>query len=252
MKHGHILVLMLGLVGCGAEPDDSSAPPQHDTCARGAGLSGAVYDLAKSKFAFGSKPVSTTEQGVTHWKGDQGALAIWADGSELAGLNAGSPETDVADWSNDPDALAAHVRSYFVAMGVAECQIENSQVLGATNGRTIALAREVDGIPIAESQAGAHFNAHDLSTIEDFYWPALPANVIADARSFHDRLADPDELAMYKASLPDNAQGEGQVIIHHASAGSGSTEAPTVSYDVLIDRSTFSFRPDGQPIVGLQ
>ena len=44
------------------------------------------------------------------------------------------------------------------------------------------LVRAADAIVIAESNAYAGFNEHDLTTSEGFSWPTTPAAVVAEAR----------------------------------------------------------------------
>jgi hypothetical protein len=89
----------------------------------------------------------------------------------------------------------------------------------------VALVRGVDGILVSESNASARFNSADQTTQEGMYWPEIAASVVRDARAFRDRLADPARLAAYKALLPSDAQGDGQVVIHSASRARGTRRA---------------------------
>jgi hypothetical protein len=134
-------------------------------------------------------------------------------------------------------ALADHEREYFGTMGVASCQIDDTPGLTSGSGGTNAiLERAVDGIPVGESYAWAHFVATNQTTGEGFYWPTIPADVVTAARALRDRLADPTALAAYKALLPPEAQGDGQVVIHHTD-GSLDTKPFTAvaTYDVFED-----------------
>jgi hypothetical protein len=239
------VIALAATMGCGGasglEPDASGGSAGDLTaCAPGAALTGTSYDLAKSRFAFGSAPVQQVETTLVRWVGTDGALAIFSDGSEGASLNGGAPESSRPDWSNDPTALGEHGRAYFIAMGVAPCQAPEPQINGGSGGRTVLLARSVNGIPVAESIAWAHFDDADETTGEGFYWPTVPADVVTAARAFRDRLADPAGLAAYKAMLPAEAQGDGRVLIHHTSMASGKAFAAAASYDV------FENNPDGK------
>src|SRR5262249_27630679 len=120
-------------------------------------------------------------------------------------------------------------------MGVASCQIgDRPGITSGSGGTTALLARAVDGIPVGESHAYAHFVAGDQTTDEGFYWPAIPADVVAAARALRDRLADPAALAAYKALLPSEAQSDGQVVIHHTDGSLGTAAFTAVAtYDVL-------------------
>jgi hypothetical protein len=251
--------------GTGGASDDATS------CQPGADLTGATYDLSKSRFAFGSTPVQQDASGMTRWVGVDGVVAIESCGLESGSMNGGAPESGLPDWSTDPATLSAHVRDYFLSMGVAPCQIANTAVLASggavcstgpdascemtTAQRTIALARGVDGIPVSESNAYARFNVNDQSTSEGFYWPTVPAVTVATARSFRDQLADAAALAAYKARLPSDAQGDGRIVIHHSSCFglSSSPFQSAATYDVMQSSSMgmasiLSFDADGSPV----
>jgi hypothetical protein len=252
-----VVWVSLASFGCGAgaqSPDVGSTSSAVDSCKIGAPLTGAAYDLTKSRFAFGSTPVRDDANGFIRWVGDHGVVAIEQSGGELASMNGGAPEAGLPDWSNDPMALSAHVTAYFASFGVASCQVAGAQVNGGSGGRTIELLRSIDGIVIGESLAYARFDNQDQSTSEAFYWPTIPADVVTSARAFHDQVADPAQLAAYRAKLPSNAQGDGVVNLHHTSSSSTSPFAAAATYDVeppageLGRGSTLSFDADGNPV----
>jgi hypothetical protein len=246
----------LACIGCGTgSPLDPSATSAVVTgCEVGAPLAGAAYDITKSRFAFGSTPTRDDANGFVRWVGVDGVVGIEQSGGELGILNAGAPEASLPDWSDDPAALASHVTAYFVALGVSPCQIGVASVNGGSDGRTIALVRTVDGINVAESLAYARLDDQDQSTSEGFYWPTIPADVVASARAFHAKLGDPAELAAYKAKLPADAQGDGLVNLHHTSSSSTSPFTAAATYDVepppgpLGRGSTLSFDAEGNPV----
>jgi len=246
----------LACIGCGTgSPVDSAAVSGVVTgCEIGAPLAGAAYDIEKSRFAFGSTPTQDDANGFVRWVGVDGVVAIEQSGGELGILNGGAPEASLPDWSDDPTALASHVTAYFATFGVSACQVGGAAVDGGSGGRTIALARSVDGINVAESLAYARLDNQDQSTSEGFYWPTIPADVVTSARAFHAKLADPTELVAYKAKLPADAQGDGLVNLHHTSSSSTSPFAAAATYDVepppdpLGLGSTLSFDADGNPV----
>jgi hypothetical protein len=212
-------------------------------CSPGAPLVGAPYDLGKSRFAFGSTPVRDDAFGFVRWVGVHGVVAIAPSGGEMGVMNGDAPETRLPAWSNDPSAHVQHVTDYFVAMGALTCQISMS---------TVGLARSVDGIPVVESIAFARFNSDDQSISEGFYWPEIGADVIDAARALRDRLVIDGGLAAYKAKLPANAQGDGQVVIHHTGSSSSAAFRAAASYDVRQQGAEFgrglSFDADGNPM----
>jgi len=257
-------IAMLGCAGCSSSvvlADGEAAgaaanggPASSTTsCPSGAALHGVDYDISKSRFAFGSKPQRMDTGSMVRWVGAHGVVAIQPSGWEMGIMNAGAPEESLADWSPDADALGAHVKAYFLSMGAPACEVARVNVDGGSGGRTIALARAVEGIPVAESIAFAHFNANDESTSEGFFWPAVPADVVAAAESLHAQLADLAALAAYQAKLPEEARGEGQVVIHHSSSVATPPISAAATYDVDVTSAlgggtTESFDADGNAV----
>lgn len=258
--------------GCGGgnDPAGSATTAVSDvSCTSGQLLTGASYDIQKSRFAFGSTPVAVDAGPLVRWTGKDGVVAIWTDGSEMASMNGGAPESNLPDWSSDGNALAAHVKAYFVSMGVATCQISGTDGTysvgggGSTNGgpmfmvasqATLGVLRSIDGVPVVESIAYARFDTDDQTTSEAFYWPTIPADVVTAARAFHEKLAAPGALAAYKAKLPADAQGDGQVVIHHRAAGSSLPFTAVATYDTVQitpqnDGGELSFDSDGNPVM---
>jgi hypothetical protein len=259
MRCGRLAVAWMSLAcfGCGASSassDPASASRAVTGCEVGAPLLGASYDVTKSRFAFGSTPVRDDANGFVRWVGVDGVVAIEKSGGEIGSMNGGAPEASLPDWSNDPTALGMHVTAYFASFGVSACQVGGAPVNGGSGGRTITLVRSVDGIIIGESLAYARLDNQDQSTSEGFYWPTIPADVVTSARAFHARLADPTQLAAYKAKLPADAQGDGIVNLHHSGSSSTSPFAAAATYDVetppsqLGRGSTLSFDADANPV----
>jgi hypothetical protein len=108
---------------------------------------------------------------------------------------------------------------------------------------------------VSESLAVGRFNTDDQSTSEGFYWPEVGADVVDAARAFRDRLAIDGGLAAYKAKLPANAQGDGQVVIHHTGSSSAAAFRAAASYDVRQSSQGgefgrgLSFDADGNPML---
>jgi hypothetical protein len=252
-----IILTLLSCAACsGTNAGDTQASSAAVGCEPGSALQGATYDTSKSRFAFGSMPTKSVAGGMVRWVGTDGVVAINATGAELGIMNAGAPETNLADWSGDPAALQAHVSEYFAGMGVQTCQISSPDVLGGSDGsRTIDLARGIKGIPVSESNAYARFNTADQSTSEGFYWPTIPSDTVAAAQSLSARVADAASLAIYQALLPANAQGAGHVVIHHTSAFSTAEFRSEATYDVQLPGgslgggATASFDSQGNLVV---
>jgi hypothetical protein len=265
-KSSGLVALPFVVLALGACPNDAGSSA---ACRPDAALKGASYDIAKSRFAFGSKPVKQNEGLLERWVGSDGALAIFSDGSAGASLNGGAPEANLPGLNGDP---TEHVRDYFIAMGVQACQIDagdihaSGEAGGPVNGSgtvtktfpvSVSLVRAIDGINVVESIAWAQFDVQDQTTAEGFYWPEIPADVVQAAVAFRDQLSDGSALAEYKAKLPADAQGDGNVVIHHTGENTSRTFAAVAVYDVvqtLPDGSIFGkagslyFDRDGQPV----
>jgi hypothetical protein len=217
--------------GTTTQPAPTSSDSGAGDCAS-AGLLGTSYDVSKSRFAFGSVPVQEPGSEMVRYVGAHGAVAIFANGFATGIMNGGAPEASLADFSEEVPVLSAHVRDYFTSFGVRACQISSTSVNAGSEGRKIQLGRAADGITVAESLAFARFDVDDETTVEGFYWPTIPDDVIASARTLRAALADPAALRAYKAKLPADAQGDGSVVIHHSAASSAEPFESTVSYDV--------------------
>jgi hypothetical protein len=240
-------------------PGNEAGPPGGEagaaSCSSTAALSGASYDITKSRFAFGSKPTEQNVPNLVRWVGSDGVVGISSSGSEMGVMNAGAPETKLPDWSKDFSKLTTHVTAYYASMGVPNCQISSISATYGSSGTTPRLERGLDGIPVAESHAYARFEVDDQTTEEGFYWPEIPAGVVTAAVAFKSKLADPKALAAYKAKLPSDAQGPGKVVIHHTSALSLSPSPFKAegTYDVIQttpqdDGGPLSFDENGKAV----
>jgi hypothetical protein len=187
------------------------------------------------------------------WTGPDGALAIFVNGYALATLDADAPENALPAPSVSVSQYEADVIQYFERLGVPRCQVFATQlVAGASGGGTdglvdgggamvpggVGLLRAVDGIPIVESVAFASFDDSYQTIREQFYWPVIPSSTLSDARQFAQRLTIVAGLASYKKQLPDDAQGDGHVAIHHTSASEWLDSFYSVAtYDVTLTGS---------------
>lgn len=249
------------LVACGCAAEHTTNTTGAPSCGEpGKDLTGGAYDIARSRFAFGSTPVLSHENGMSRYVGANGVVAITTLGYELGLSNATSPAQGRPDWSADTGALTAHVLEYFGAMGMAACQA-TPQILASGGGggavgqpsttvfygRTVAFNRVAAGIPVVESIAHAKMNDQDQTTEEGFFWPTLPASAIDEARAFRDRLADTANLDAYKAKLPPESRGPGQVVIHHTEGSPGTTTElkVVVAWDTMSGRSPRSYDTNG-------
>ncbi len=144
MRRAWLAVAWMASFRCGGSSLAPGAVPTTDAvtgCEVGAPLTGAAYDLTKSRFAFGSPPVRDDANGSMRRVGDHGVVAIEVSGGEIGSLNGGTPEASLPGWSSDLAALEAHVSAYFASFGITSCQTANAQEFDGTGGRTISLPR---------------------------------------------------------------------------------------------------------------
>ena len=76
---------------------------------------------------------------------------------------------------------------------------------------------------------------------EGVYWPAIPANVVSNARAFAERLAAPRERAAFMAKVGKAAPGAGNTpgsvrIVHTSGAYHGPFQAAAVYSTVVPSR----------------
>ncbi|MGZ3423814.1 MAG: hypothetical protein ACXVEF_23585 [Polyangiales bacterium] len=188
-----------------------------------------------------------------HHRGPHSTLAFFPNGLWLGGMNAGAPELAVPDWSNDTVALSIHAKEYLALHGVSSCQISEPQVLGGSGGRTLSYLRRIDNIVVPDSNASVRFNRDDVTTVEELYWPAIPATVVADAKSFRDAMNDPKALAAYREKLPPEARDGGEVVIRHSPSASTEPFRAFAGWDVLLfvggmPTTDQTFDTEGKPI----
>jgi len=240
----HAMSLCFILIACGTTTSQETG-----ACTSGAPLTGVVYDISKSRFAFGGPMVKTILEpgGDVQWAGPDGTVLIQSsNGYATAQLEPGAPEGTLPAATNDFDTQEAYMRDYFVGMGVPPCQIERS-----AQEHPAVLQRAVNGIPVAESVASANFDDDYQTTSEALYWPEIPASVVTAALVLQRTVTSPRSLAALKSMLPSNAQGNGGVFIHHSNPSVPSTEfAAVATYDVVLsDDQVLSFDSNGHAVI---
>jgi hypothetical protein len=230
-------------------------------CSHDAALAGASYDVSQSKFAFGNKPSLDTAHHQTRWVGRDGIATIANNGAAVAIMNSRAPALDLPSWSDDPGALEDRVVDYFANMGIERCQVgepditSNGAGVQAADGSlsmkwdppTVVLTRAIDSISIPESRASARWVSGDRATAESLYWPTIPAEVVRDAFALQAILRDPSQLTNYKARLPDDARGDGKVVIHHNDQPGPAFRATAV-YEVELSNETRAYDLKGNPV----
>ncbi len=103
---------------------------------------------------------------------------------------------------------------------------------GGPGGYQSVRERRIEDVPVVDSVAWARVNEQGQVGGEWVYWPAIPPEVIADARRLKEQLSRDSAKGAFLARLPVNVQA-GQVVIRHSSAiATGPFEA-FASYDVV-------------------
>jgi hypothetical protein len=129
-------VALAGLLGS-ACTSDGDAGGVAASCSSAQDLSGASYDLSKSRFAFGSSPVREDASGLIRWVGTQGVIGLAPNGGMMAVENGDSPALLRPTFSFDEDTVTAHVLAYFEGMGVLDCQVQGVALFASFVGKSV-------------------------------------------------------------------------------------------------------------------
>lgn len=151
---------------------------------------------------------------------------------ELGSVSTGAPTSTKSPYGT---RLADHndfVRNYFITAGlpVQEILSVDGHVGGGAGSLmgqapTVfeptrfysVLSRGFDGIPIVGSFATARVDADSEIVEEAVYWPAIPQDILNEAKVLASTLSDTTALSAFRASLPN---GPGRVCIRHSSGAS--------------------------------
>jgi hypothetical protein len=213
--------------------------------AEGAGF---VHTANNSRFRVGANPTSKLEYGISKLVGSEGVFGTVPEtGWVLATPNARAPSTLAEPLTRSPDVHNKTVLDYFVGAGLPADQIglvnAHATVKGSgvgsvdmSNGEfagyTSVLSRTVAGIPVPDSFAWARFNVKGESVEEQVYWPAIPGNVIQEAKRFQAIVSDPVQYAALLSKVPASLSS-GRVVIRHSPGTEKSAFQAVASYDVL-------------------
>lgn len=214
------------------------------------------HDASVSRFALGDSPKRVSEYGFTKLVGSQGVIAMdEKNGATWGVMNADAAPLRVPALTDDASEHTKVVLRYFHDAGIPKDQVGGAHVttLMQGSGETAAgasgmqrrrlvaystvLERVAGGVPVADSFAWAAFNRNREVIAEGVYWPAIPADVVADARELKARMDDPKSRERFRAGLADAQSlgtSEGKVVIRHSSAADRGDFVAFASYDVLV------------------
>jgi hypothetical protein len=164
-------------------------------------------------------------------------------GEPIAGLDEAKEE-----YLLDPDKHNEQVKNYLLAAGVPKDQIGGVHATTSLSwsgslkdlrsarpkidGYATVLERIIDNkYRVVDSVAWARMNKQGEVVGEWLYWPAIPANVLADARRIEEYTRSSGKnafLARLPAGLPP-----GNIVIRHSSATSEAPFEVFASYDVV-------------------
>lgn len=216
------------------------------------GISGVEYrhTLAKSRAPIAASAPMDIEGDMHKWVGEQGVFVV----SETQGwaslvLNAGAPQFSVPQTTSG-FALADLVREYFVSAGILACEVASVTTSVQTNSSDTevryynGLVRSVAGFPVASSIAYASLHDNGHTSVEEVFWPAIPAETVDAARSLQVAV---DDGSLF-SKLPTNAPHNGVVQIHHTSMGFGTPTQSWAAYDVVVGPVSFMYDIVGKEI----
>jgi hypothetical protein len=132
--------------------------------------------------------------------------------------------------TTNPDEHSAAVAAYLVAAGVPAAEVSGMHVTTTMAGGgpvrdgvqpaqskllwyTTHLERSLGGVPVESSYAFAALDNGGRVITEGVYWPAIPANVVSNARAFAERLAAPRERTAFMTKVRKAAPGAGDTLL---------------------------------------
>jgi len=261
IRRGLNAALSLLFVACGTDLDDTAeragelASFDRVHADASVAVQGYVHSSGCSKFNIGVAARSALEGSFNKVIGAEGVLATNEVTGAVRGiLNGGAAAERRPALSKSADVHNARVLKYFTECGLPVDQIGQAQVLtlmagdGPTSAQvdairptfvayTTVITRQIDGIPVPDSFAAARFNADDQPTMEWVYWPAIPKQVVSDAKTMQAALADPAQRALILANLPAAAwTAQQEIAIRHSDFADESPFRAFGSLDVHIKR----------------
>jgi hypothetical protein len=190
------------------------------------------------------------EHGYLKQVGDQGTLAVNPNNGSTFGIpNAAAPGQRSRPYGASPQDHDAFVRRYFIGLGMPADQIArvHAMTMLEVSGSSDATAkprpmvtayysvldRAVHGVSVPDSFAWARVDAEGHVIAEAVYWPALPGDVVSEAKGFSETLSDKERESALKARMPANAESV-QAAIRHSSAWVDVPFDAFASYDVIV------------------
>lgn len=247
--------LLAAMVGC-AEP--APEPVGNASAGTTTGLKQYVHTIARSRFAIGPAVAQYSEYGIDKAVGDFGVFGTNAKtGMVLALPNADAPSRARPGMKGGGDAHNAAVKDYLVGAGLPAEEVGpialHTTMTASGNGvdapsqwqfesYTSRIARQHEGVLVADSYAWAQFNDLGDVVTESIYWPKIPESVVKDATSFKKKLADPAYKSAFFSKVPE---GGSLVIRHTPGTWEGAFHA-TVCYDVGAFGKTTHYDADGK------
>lgn len=240
------------------------------------------HSLSVSRFRIGQVVTQVGEAGVARTVGTFGVFAVeQANGAVLAVPSSpGIPKRNAASipsvkaLTTDASIHNARVFEYFRAAGLPTSEVGGMHVTTTMEGsapirqRTILpsdshfvaytthLERQIDGIPVTDSQAWASFNANDEVTSEGVFWPAIPAEVVAQAQTLRKLTADAARHNALRSSIqktmPELGDTAGRVVIAHTPPSYRGPITTVAVYEVTprgIGAYVHRFDETGSPVV---
>ncbi|MFL6210726.1 MAG: hypothetical protein ACJ74W_17880 [Pyrinomonadaceae bacterium] len=247
-KRSVITIVLLLLTGC-SRTNVPPAPPAGQLPAPG-GLAGYQHGRERSRFSPGSNIKRVAEFGFVKEVGNTGTFAIdTVNGSALGIPNASTLAATTSSYGATGDEHNQFVRTYFLAAGIPAEQVVgvHAATLLEATGRVgeggtgkaqvtayySILERAVADVPVVDSIAWARVDGQGNVIAEAVYWPAIPAEVLAQVKQFKEMLAAPEQRKAYEARLPSGA-ASGRLVIRHASATIDGPFEAFASYDVRV------------------
>jgi hypothetical protein len=249
------IMLLIACVGPASAQSPLENSPSGLITSDDGGAFGYQHNMERSRFVTGSQAADTRrldENGFSKVVGPKGVFAVdLRNGMAMAvrsgGANKDEPRADDAvSFSMDPDKHNEQVVDYFVTAGIPRDQVGGvhaNTYLSASgtasdgrppvvkvDGYASIVERRIENFAVVDSVAWARMDEQGGVVSERVYWPAIPAQVLRDAKRLEEQTTSgkTEFLPRLSADLPP-----GKVVIRHSSATEEGPFEVYASYDVL-------------------
>jgi len=258
----YLAIAALLIQACSSDATTESSDSQVASPADPRAMAGMPYQhtIEQSRFKVGDQVRHEVEGAYDRLVGSRGVFfRDTVTSAVLAVPNATPTELLPRPLTESAEQHSKVAAAYLLGAGIPAKEVSGTHVTttmsGGTDRGTVAsgkdhllwytthLERTLGGIPVESSFAYAALDSNGEVIEEGVHWPAIPADVLADALALKQQLGTPDRrtgfLAAVEASQAGAGAASGEVkIVHSPPTYHGRFEARAVYTVVVPDKDT--------------